>query len=165
MVFGRGRSMTAVMKIVVAEEVHAEAICDIVRRSILQLCREDHRGDPEVLQRWLSGKTPESVRGWILDPANYMVIAVRGEEPVGAGCINANGEVTLNYVLPEARFCGVSSAIISALEAHARTAGHRRVALDSTTTARSFYEDRGYRSRGPHGSKFGLATWPMMKSL
>lgn len=153
------------MKIVAAEDVHAAAICDLVRRSIVELCREDHRDDPNVIARWLHGKTPERVRAWIANPTNHVIIAVEADQLIGVGCIRADGEITLNYVSPEARFSGVSSAIVAALEDWARAAGHIRIVLDSTTTASGFYHDRGYGPRQEQTTKFGLATWPMIKKL
>ena len=139
--------MKPYMKIVTPEEVHATAICDLVRRSIVELCCEDHRDDPKMIARWLDGKTPEGVRGWIANSANHMIIAVEADQVIGVGCITADGEITLNYVLPDARFSGVSAAIVQALEDTARAAGHDRIILDSTTTAHHFYHDRGYGPR------------------
>lgn len=153
------------MKILVPEAIHATAICDLVRRSIVELCREDHHDDPKLLARWLHGKTPEGVRSWIANPANHMIIAVEADQLIGVGCIRTDGEITLNYVSPDARFSGVSAAIVEALEHWARAAGHDCVVLDSTTTARVFYHDRGYGSRQEQTTKFGLATWPMIKKL
>jgi len=43
----------------VAED--APAACQVVRRSISELCIADHRSDPTILMRWLSNKTPEIV--------------------------------------------------------------------------------------------------------
>jgi hypothetical protein len=37
---------------------------EVLRRSIVQLCENDHRGDPAILMRWLANKTPEHFRGW-----------------------------------------------------------------------------------------------------
>jgi hypothetical protein len=42
----------------VAED--APAACQVIRRSIVELCVADHRNDPEVLARWLSNKTPDA---------------------------------------------------------------------------------------------------------
>jgi hypothetical protein len=34
--------------------------CDIIRRSITELCTADHANDPAILQRWLANKTPKT---------------------------------------------------------------------------------------------------------
>ena len=57
------------------------------------------------------------------------------------------GEITLNYVSPDARFRGVSKALIERLEAQARELGLDRCALNSTGTARQFYLSLGYQEQ------------------
>jgi hypothetical protein len=37
----------------------ADAVIEVVRTSITQLCAADHRHDPETLATWLANKTPE----------------------------------------------------------------------------------------------------------
>jgi len=39
----------------------ADAACDVLRKSISQLCVADHGNDPAILNRWLSNKKPEIV--------------------------------------------------------------------------------------------------------
>lgn|SRR5574337_160370 len=153
------------MKIIRPEVTNATAICDIVRRSIIHLCWKDHLDDPEVLGRWLEGKTPERIRSWLENPMNRMLIAVDQTRVLGAGCVTSGGEITLNYVAPEARFAGVSRTLLEELECLAHAEGHSVVVLDSTTTARRFYLERGYRPRNDETTKYGLPTWPMIKTL
>ncbi|WP_386627901.1 GNAT family N-acetyltransferase [Sulfitobacter geojensis] len=57
-----------------------------------------------------------------------------------------DGEVLLNYVLPDARFSGVSIALLESLENVAVEVGCRECVLDSTKTAKKFYESCGYKS-------------------
>jgi hypothetical protein len=40
------------------ETEDAPAACDVLRRSISELCVADHGNDPTILARWLSNKTP-----------------------------------------------------------------------------------------------------------
>ena len=152
------------MKILPARSKHAQAICETVRRSIRDLCVSDHKNDPVLLDAWLDGKTPERVRQWLLNRANDMIIAKLDGQIVGAGCARGS-EVILNYVLPEARFRGVSKALLMALEDRIRERGGERVTLESTTTALQFYQSRGYRQRAEQTHKFGIVTWPLMKEL
>jgi N-acetylglutamate synthase-like GNAT family acetyltransferase len=63
---------------------------------------------------------------------------------LGVAAMNTIGKITLNYVLPEARFSGVSKALVQQLEAQARALGLRECALETTQTARRFYESLGY---------------------
>jgi GNAT superfamily N-acetyltransferase len=57
------------------------------------------------------------------------------------------GKITLNYVSPEARFRGISKALIDRLEAQARELGLDRCTLNSTETARQFYLSLGYQEQ------------------
>jgi hypothetical protein len=49
------------MEIRDAETEDALAACQVLRRSITELCISDHRNDPTILGRWLANKTPENV--------------------------------------------------------------------------------------------------------
>jgi GNAT superfamily N-acetyltransferase len=50
------------------------------------------------------------------------------------------GEVLLNYVHPDARLSGVSKALLAAMERELRSCKVPRCELESTITARRFYE-------------------------
>jgi GNAT superfamily N-acetyltransferase len=129
------------------------------------LCAADHRNDPAVLQRWLSNKTPETFRSWIR-PGNSLLVAVEGHGILAVGCVTDAGEITLVYVSPDARFAGVSSALLSALEDRAADRGNAVCTLQSTETARRFYLARGYSEDGPPDGKFGTTSaYPMSKRL
>jgi GNAT superfamily N-acetyltransferase len=143
----------------------AQAVCTVLRRSITELCGEDHGNNPEVLDAWLTNKTPENVAIWIANPDNHHLVAVEDGAILGVGCIRTSGEIMLNYVSPDARFRGVSKAIIIALEDIARGHGHAACTLDSTETAHRFYQGLGYASNGRTGEKFGLPNYPMIKQL
>src|SRR5437588_8893719 len=119
----------------------AEA-CTVLRRSITELCHADHRGDETLLRRWLSNKTVENVSGWIL--RGDVFIAEEDGAIAGVAAINGTGKITLNYVLPDFRFCGVSKALVLAMEANMRALGLPVCRLESTITARQFYEALGY---------------------
>jgi GNAT superfamily N-acetyltransferase len=130
------------------------------------LCTADHRNDPAILERWLANKTPEIVTSWIAQPASSMLVAVEGGIIRAAGAVTDMGEITLNYVSPDARFRGVSRAMLGALEARAAERGNTRCTLISTDTARRFYRAAGYVEDGPPQGKFGTAgSYPMSKPL
>ena len=88
----------------------APAECEVIRRSISELCEADHRNDPEILRRWLANKTPEIVGSWIIKPGNSVLVAVDDDSILAVGSVTDAGEITLNYVSPDARFRGVSRA-------------------------------------------------------
>jgi GNAT superfamily N-acetyltransferase len=144
----------------------APAACEVLRRSITELCVADHRNDPAILERWLANKTPEIIASWIAQPASSMLVAVEGGSILAVGAVTDAGEITLNYVSPEVRFCGVSRAMLRALEDRAAERGNTRSTLISTTTARDFYRAAGYVEDGSPQGKFGTTgSYPMSKRL
>ena len=126
----------------------APAACRVMRRSITELCVADHRNDPTILTQWLGNKTPEIFASWI-NPANSLLVAVEDGGILAVGCVTNAGEIKLNYVSPDARFRGVSRAMLRALEVRAVERGNVRCTLTSTETARRLYQSAGYIEGGP----------------
>ena len=144
----------------------AAAACDVLRRSISELCVADHRNDPAILGAWLGNKTPEIVAGWTRQKGNSLLVATEGNAILAVGSVTDAGEIMLNYVAPEARFRGVSRALLKALEARAAERGNARCRLTSTETAHRFYQSAGYTDDGPPAGKFGTnASYPMSRNL
>jgi GNAT superfamily N-acetyltransferase len=144
----------------------AAEICDVLRRSIAELCGADHHDDPAILQRWLDNKTPAEVGGWIAHPDNFVLVAVEEETVLAVGIVRHDGEITCNYVSPDARFRGVSKAMLAQLEATARDHGSDVCHLISTETAHRLYLSAGYEDCGVPQGKFGTtSSFPMLKRL
>jgi GNAT superfamily N-acetyltransferase len=143
----------------------AAAACQTMRRSIAELCSADHHNDPTILQRWLNDKTPEIFRTWI-KPDNSLLVVIGNNRILAVGCVTNTGEITSNYVSPDARFRGVSSALLTALEHRTREHRNQTCELESTETARRFYFARGYSENGPASAKYGTTGgYPMTKHL
>ncbi|MFK7838430.1 MAG: GNAT family N-acetyltransferase [Sulfitobacter sp.] len=123
----------------------AEAV-DVVRQSISDLCFADHEDDAQEIADWLSNKTEETWVAWLTRRDATVLVAEKANKIVGVGMINHDREVLLNYVRPDARFTGVSKAILEALESVALKGGKRECILESTKTAKRFYENCGYKS-------------------
>lgn len=154
------------MKIRNATPADAAAACEVLRASISELCVADHNNDPEILGRWLENKTPENLASWIADPDASLLLAVENDIVLAVGSVRNDGEITLNYVSPAARFRGASSALLSALEARAKECGNTSCRLLSTATAHRFYLDRGYVGTGAPQNKFGTSSsYPMTKQI
>jgi GNAT superfamily N-acetyltransferase len=154
------------MEIRDAVAADAAAACEVIRRSIIELCVADHRHEPAILERWLANKTPEIVASWIAQTGSSVLVAVEGGVILAVGAVTDGAEITLNYVSPDARFRGVSRAMLRALEARAIERGNSRCTLLSTETARRFYQGAGYAQDGPPQGKFGTtASYPMSKRL
>jgi GNAT superfamily N-acetyltransferase len=136
----------------------AAQACDVIRRSIVELCQPDHSDDPTILEKWLANKTPDNVRTWIVAPDGHMFVALEGEKILGVAAVRSSGEITLNYVAPAARFRGVSKALLERLETTAAALGVDRCLLTSTATARKFYLAAAYRDLGPPTSGFATSA-------
>ncbi|MEA2733502.1 MAG: hypothetical protein QOF70_7977 [Acetobacteraceae bacterium] len=144
----------------------APAACQVLRRSIAELCIADHQNDPAILARWLSNKTPEIFRSWITQPNNSLLVAAEGDDILAVGSVTDEGRITLNYVSPDVRFRGVSRTLLGALEARALQRGNVRCTLTSTETARRFYHANGYVEDGSPVGEFGTSSgYPMSKAL
>ncbi len=154
------------MEIRDARSEDADAACLVMRRSIVELCAADHRNDPAILARWLGNKTAEVFRSWIARPDNSVLVAVADGDILAVGAVTDAGDITLNYVSPDARFRGVSRGVLGALEVRAMERGNERCTLASTETARRFYLANGYADDGPPAGHFGTgAGYPMSKVL
>jgi hypothetical protein len=54
----------------------APAACQVLRRSISELCVADHENDPTILAKWLLNKTPDIVASWMALPDFSLLVAV-----------------------------------------------------------------------------------------
>ena len=154
------------MEIRAAVPADAAAIADVLRRSIIELCHADHGGDPTVLARWTQNKTPENALAWMNAPGQAMLVAIEAGRLAAVGLVTSEGEVRLNYVAPEARFRGISRALMAALEVRARAFGASLCTLTSTATARRFYRSGGYVEAGVEpGLASGRSLYRMAKRL
>lgn len=135
-------------KIREAMDVDAAEAVNTLRRSITDLCVADHQNDPVEIESWLNNKTVETRRQWIARDDSMVLVAERDKKIIGVRMADLSGAILLNYVHPDARFGGVSKAILSGFESALRARGIRRCRLESTVTARSFYESCGFQSEG-----------------
>lgn len=144
----------------------ADAACHVLRESISRLCVADHGNDLAIMKAWLANKTPETVAAWATQKGNSLLLAVEDDAVLGVGSVTDAGAITLNYVAPDARFRGVSRALLSALEARAVGRGNTRCTLISTETAHRFYRSAGYIDDGVPQGKFGTNSgYPMSKVI
>jgi hypothetical protein len=149
-----------------AKDEDAVEACEVLRRSITELCRADHHDDPSILEKWLGNKTADNVRSWVANPNTHVAVATEGDTVIGVGAVTSSGEIILNYVSPAARFRGVSKAMLQWLEAEALKLGNARCVVTSTETARRLYLSAGYVEQGPPTASFaGTASYRMAKQL
>ena len=149
-----------------ATDNDAEAACQVLRRSITELCGADHQGDEEVIAAWLKNKTPEHVRTWVGSSELSMIVAVREESVCGVAMISRQGEIQLCYASPEVRFLGVGKLMLRTLQAQALEWGLNEVFLTSTFTGKPFYERNGFAADGARIRSKSSAVrnvYPMVK--
>lgn len=126
----------------------------------------------EVLEEWAPLPVTEAqVAGVQRNPdgEDRFVAELEGAI-VGIGALVAVGsELRACYVAPEAARRGVGTALVGALERAALSKGVAQLVLDSSLTARRFYEHLGYEvlTRGEHvlGSGRRMACLKMRKTL
>ena len=95
-----------------------------------------------------------------------MLVAVEGDTILAVGSVTDGGEITLCDVSPDARFRGISRALLGALETRAAERGNNRCTLHSTLAARRFYRAAGYTEDGPAGRQIRRARWlPNVEAL
>ena len=132
----------------------AAAMSDVLIASITALCVADHQNRAEAVSRWLANKTPEGVLSWFDTPGNRIFVAEHDGATAAAGACNGKREIILNYVSPEHRFAGVSTALLAAM---GTGAGPRRGNADQHRDGAPLLpregldRDRRNRPLGRHG--------------
>jgi GNAT superfamily N-acetyltransferase len=136
------------MQVRPAQPTDAVAATYVLRRSIRELCVADHRGEASILDAWLANKTPDTFVEWLAQEDQAILIAEQDGVVLAVGGVRRPDEILLNYVRPEARFQGVSKALLAAMEAELAKSGATRAKLVSTETAKAFYQAAGYTDLG-----------------
>ena len=162
---GGGNARKKAMMVRIAHMDDAEEAVQVIRKSITELCVSDHHNDDEIVQMWLENKTPEHFRSSLGSPNQRLLVAEQDGKMCAVGGAARSGEITLNYVAPNARFQGISKMMLIALERHLRDEGHERAILTSTETAHRFYRSVGYVDAGRPVPWGKLPGYPMVKIL
>lgn len=102
-------------------------------------------------------------------PGIHFFAAREGDVTLGTGALaerKGYGEIKSMFTAPEARCKGVAAAILTRLEAKARTLGLGRICLetgDSLHAAHTLYERHGFARCGPFGDYTESSTSVFMK--
>ncbi len=131
-----------------AEARDAEGFCNVIRTSIIKLCKLDHHGNKEELEEWLENKTVENCKKWILNEDSNTFVAEKNGKIVGVCHIGHSGHLFLCYVLPDVKGLGIGGELLSAAESSVTHLGIKSLSLESTVTAKGFYEHRDYVANG-----------------
>jgi putative acetyltransferase len=130
-----------------------QAVADLHRRAILATS-EEHYTLAER-ESWAFGLRPD-----FYAPLNgsVMEIAAREDGRPIAFCHSTRDEILGLYVDPDWQGCGVGSALLERAETMIAGGSNPVAKVTATTSARSFYEARGYRfvAEHPHKTRGGL---------
>lgn len=140
-------------------------ISAILIRSISQLCRDDHRGDADLLTDWTGNKSHDDIRRWLDGPHHLLVSDAADGTPAAVAMYSDPGEILLLYIDPDHRFAGHSKTLLHHMEHRLRTGGHARAHLTSTTVARPFYRRLGWCDAPPAADSAAETGYPMFKIL
>jgi len=131
-----------------AEAKDAAAFCYVIRTSVIELCKLDHHDNRDRLAEWLGNKTVENCEEWIRDTHSNSFVAEDKDKVVGIAHIGHNGYLFLCYVLPEVKGLGFGGQLLNAVETSLKHLGVQFINLESTLTAKRFYEHYGYLNVG-----------------
>lgn len=148
-----------------AELADVTAMSRVLTASITDLCAADHGNDPAALAAWTRNKTADGVAIMLANPESAIFVAELSGTIGAVGAVNRFGEITLNYVAPEMRSMGLSTAMLARLEEELQFLGFSEGRLEATQTARRFYESRGWRADGPQATGRMVNGYPMRKAL
>jgi len=151
----------------IQEAVVAQAadICSVMHASIIQLCAQDHDNDQSKIDAWLESKTEDNCLEWITDSNSTVLVALDVDAVVGVAHIGNNGHLILCYLLPRVKGAGVGKMLLAAVEIQASDLGLNAVTLESTLTARGFYEHHGYTYNALATSCSGPDCIPLIKNI
>lgn len=141
------------------------AMSRVLTASITELCAADHRNDAKALAAWTANKSETGVRAMLANSNMRMFVGELDGKIAAVGAVTATGEVALNYVAPDARFRGLSKALLARLEAELHALGFAEGRLEATLTARQFYDAAGWIADGPQATGRMVNGFPMKKSL
>ena len=151
------------LRIRAAGPMDAPVMSRVLTASITELCHADHQNDPNRIADWTANKTPDGILSMLARDGFFMVVAELDGEVVAVGATTADGKIALNYVAPEARFRGISKALLAHMEADLRSRGFAEGRLRATNTAKAFYRAQGWSADASQDG--GTACFAMHKRL
>ncbi len=125
-----------------------QEFCNVLRTSIVELCKIDHQENKNEIEKWLSNKTIENCRKLILNESSNTFVAEKDGKIVGVSDIGHNGYLYLCYIMPEVKGQGIGGKLLSISEESVIHFDFKVFNLESTITSKDFYEHYGYISNG-----------------
>jgi len=114
---------------------------EVRRTSITRVCAQDHT--PVQIAAW-AAQAQDPVKQDARFRNSVTWVALREDRIVGYINLGAEGYIDSLYVHAEAQNCGAATALLAALEEHARASHVARLHSEVSLTARPFFEKRGF---------------------
>ncbi len=135
---------------------------DVVWRTFLQ--HEGKEYPEEGVKHFFDFITDYGLYESFLRGEYRLMVALCGEEIVGAGSVRDGNHLSLLFVDDAFHHRGIGSAILRELCAYLKTeAGERYMSLEAAATAVEFYRKQGFRAVGPQMEISGIRLTPMEK--
>jgi len=121
-----------------------DAVISIHKQSIYGICKDCYT--EREMKAWTARLTPELFDEGMKDENNIGVVAIDGSAVIANGFFSVKEqELRALYVLPHYTNKGAGRLIMERLEETAREKRLKKLALQSTLNAVSFYRSLGYR--------------------
>ena len=118
--------------------------------------------DLEIIGNLLNAFSPDQIRAL----AEKRRIYILEEDGVLQGTIGLEeGKVVNFFVAPDRQGSGIGGELLDFVENQARSEGRRRLTVNSSLTAVSFYRAKGYRQTGKQNDRSFGRTVTMEKDL
>ncbi len=154
------------MKIRHFRDSDAEQIVKLVNQVTKQVNSQDYS---EKQIEALTAHDPDSIVEFANRENIFYIVALEDDEIVGAGNIDLdNGEVKGIFVHPEHLRKGLGTSLLKKMEEKARNSNLEKLHVNSTITAKEFYESRSFEvveetTQETNGVE--LQTYKMEKTL
>ena len=143
----------------------AASLAQIFRESIAALTGDDY-GEAQQ-EAWAAAA--DDVTDFAAKLGGQLtLIATLDGEPVGFASLEGKDKIGMLYVHPDAAGQGAGSVLADALEKLAAARGAEKLTVDSSDTARGFFEKRGYVAQSRNSISVGdewLANTTLTKQL
>jgi putative acetyltransferase len=124
--------------------VDVPVLAAVFREAVEELTGEDYSAAQAAA--WAAFADDEAAFGVHL-ARHLTLVAILDGAPVGFAALKEPDHVEMLYVHPAAAGQGVAAALYDALERLARARGAKRLTVDASDTARSFFDRRGFEAR------------------
>ena len=137
----------------------------VIKDSIECLCIQDHGNDSDKLALWLKNKSVEICQRWFFNKASRAFVAIDNKQIVGVSHIDNEGFLYLCYVSPRFIGRGFGRSLLQAAEMQAARWDIDSITLDSTLSAKQFYEHLGYVENGEALLINNMMSHPLIKKI